>query len=138
MLWRTALRAAAQAAETAAATAAEGTASRARKATFFDLALTVPNLGVGAKLGRAVWLRYPKSYIEVTKVKPTKVRHRSGVHERPVRTAQSDRSKALRWSAPGAPSTELEERQGMGPARLQRSGSPGHRATGGVVQSTGR
>jgi len=122
MFWRTALRAAAQAGETAVAAAAEGAAVPARKATFFDLALTVPSLGVGAKLGRAVWLRYPKSYVEVTKVKPTKVRRRRHVHAWLAETAQSDWSKALRWSATGAPSTELEERQGMGPARLQRSG----------------
>ena len=93
MFWRTALRAAAaQAGETAvaAAAAAEGAAVPARKATFFDLALTVPSLGVGAKLGRAVWLRYPKSYVEVTKVKPTKVRCRRHVHAWLAKTAQSD------------------------------------------------
>jgi hypothetical protein len=57
----------------AAATTFGSATGAARKATFFDLALAVRHWGVGLRLGRATWLRYPDSYITVTTVKPTKV-----------------------------------------------------------------
>jgi len=41
--------------------------------SFFEIIVTQPNFGVGAKLTRSIWARHPDSYVTVQRVQPNKV-----------------------------------------------------------------